>query len=159
MIGLPARGEAPGCRADGHVAAAVCLGACLLAGTALSGALSPGPPFPTVGPSEVAAGREGGTLGGRGLVPAAVPAAAGRHAGTSDAGREAPPRRPIDINRAGATDLQSLPGVGPVLARRIVAHRETHGPFRDPADLLQVPGVGAKRFAGLQGLIRAAEAP
>jgi len=40
-----------------------------------------------------------------------------------------------------------------------VAHRETHGPFRDPADLLQVPGVGGKRFAGLQGLIRTAEAP
>ena len=159
MSGLPARGDAPGFRADGHVAAAVCLGVCLLAGTALSGALSPGPPFPTVGPSEVAAGREGGTLGGRGLVPAAVPAAAGRHAGTSDAGREAPPPRPIDINRAAATDLEALPGVGPVLARRIVAHRETHGPFRDPADLLQVPGVGAKRFAGLQGLIRAAEAP
>jgi competence protein ComEA len=88
-----------------------------------------------------------------------VPAAANRQADTSDAGREAPPPRPIDINRAGATDLQALPGVGPVLARRIVTHRETHGPFRDPADLLQVPGVGAKRFGALQGLIRAAEAP
>jgi competence protein ComEA len=88
-----------------------------------------------------------------------VPAAATRHTDTSDAGREAPPPGPIDINRAAATDLQALPGVGPVLARRIVAHRETRGPFRDPADLLRVPGVGAKRFADLRGLIRAAEAP
>ena len=159
MSDLPARGEAPGFRADGHVAAAVCLGACLLAGTALSAALSSGPPFPAVGLSEVVADREGRTLEGLGRVPAAVPAAAARHADTSDAGREPSPPRPIDINRAGATDLQALPGVGPVLARRIVAHRETHGPFRDPADLLQVPGVGGKRFAGLQGLIRTAEAP
>ena len=49
--------------------------------------------------------------------------------------------------------------VGPALARRIVAHRETHGPFRSPADLLQVSGVGAKRYARLQGMIHTAEAP
>lgn len=159
MSDLSARGAAPGFRADGHLAAAACLGMCLLAGTTLSAALSSGPPFPAVGVSEVAADREGRTLGGRGRIPAGAPAAAGRHADTSDAGREASPPPPIDINRAGATDLQALPGVGPVLARRIVAHRETHGPFRDPADLLQVPGVGAKRVAGLRGLIRTAEAP
>jgi competence protein ComEA len=55
--------------------------------------------------------------------------------------------------------LQTLPGVGPTLARRIVAHRETHGPFRTPADLLHVSGVGAKRYARLHGLIGAAETP
>ena len=44
------------------------------------------------------------------------------------------------------TALQALPGVGPALARRIVAHREAHGPFRRPADLLRVPGIGAKRL-------------
>jgi competence protein ComEA len=65
----------------------------------------------------------------------------------------------LDINRADATALQALPGVGLALARRIVTHREAHGPFRRPADLLQVPGVGAKRYARLHGTIRTAEAP
>jgi len=52
-----------------------------------------------------------------------------------------------------------LPGVGPVLARRIVGHREIHGPFGKPEDLRQVSGIGAKRYARLQGLIGTAEAP
>jgi competence protein ComEA len=65
----------------------------------------------------------------------------------------------LDINRADAADLQALPSIGPVLARRIVAHREAHGPFRDPADLLHVSGLGATRLARLRGLIRTAEAP
>jgi competence protein ComEA len=144
---------------DGHVAAAACLGVWLLAGTALSGVLASGPSFPAVGLSEAVAGRGDGAPEVRGRVPAAVPAPAGRQTQTSDAGRAPSPTRPLDINRADATDLQALPGVGPVLARRIVAHRETRGPFRNPADLLQVPGVGAKRFARLEGLIHTAEAP
>lgn len=159
MSDLPARGEAPGSRVDGPAAAAACLGVVLLVGTVLSVVLSSGPPFPAVGLPEVVADREGGTPEGRERVPASVSAAAGRRTDTSGAGREASPPRPIDINRADATDLQALPGVGPVLARRIVAHREAHGPFDGPADLLQVPGVGAKRFTRLEGLIRTAEVP
>jgi len=65
----------------------------------------------------------------------------------------------LNINRADVTALQALPGVGPALARRIVAHREMHGPFRRPADILQVSGVGAKRYGRLQGMIHTAEAP
>jgi competence protein ComEA len=154
---LPARGEAAGFRADAHLAAAASLGVCLLAGTVLSGMLSAGPPFPAVVRAAVA-DREGGMPDVRGRVPAPAPAPAGRGAGTTESG-QAPPSRALDINRADAADFQALPGIGPVLARRIVAHREAHGPFRDPADLLQVPGVGATRFARLQGLIRTAEAP
>src|SRR5690606_24403958 len=48
----------------------------------------------------------------------------------------------IDINAADVVALQQLPGVGPVLAQRIVDHRERWGPFFDPMDLLEVRGIG-----------------
>ncbi|HTX55111.1 MAG TPA: helix-hairpin-helix domain-containing protein [Candidatus Baltobacteraceae bacterium] len=65
----------------------------------------------------------------------------------------------LDINRADATALQSLPGIGPTLAGRIVAHRETRGRFRQATDLLAVPGIGPKRFEQLAPLIVAGEGP
>ena len=51
---------------------------------------------------------------------------------------------PIAVNRAGARALERLPGVGPVLAARIVAERDANGPFRDAADLRRVRGIGVK---------------
>lgn len=47
---------------------------------------------------------------------------------------------PIDINRASAEEFTKLPGVGPALARRIVAFREKHGSFRRVEDLLAIRG-------------------
>ncbi|MEO0085754.1 MAG: helix-hairpin-helix domain-containing protein [candidate division WOR-3 bacterium] len=61
----------------------------------------------------------------------------------------------VDINTAAADELQSLPGIGPVLAARIVAHRHRFGPFRTIEQLEQVPGIGPKRLAALRGFIRA----
>jgi len=57
---------------------------------------------------------------------------------------------PLDLNRSSAKDLESLPGVGPVLARRIVAHRERHGPFRAAEELLAVRGIGPRLLARLR---------
>ncbi len=51
---------------------------------------------------------------------------------------------PIDLNGAGATDLDGLPGIGPALAQRIVQYRQQHGPFKKIDDLLQVSGIGPK---------------
>ena len=48
----------------------------------------------------------------------------------------------ISLNQADASSLEDLPGVGPVLADRIVAHREANGPFETVEDLLEVPGIG-----------------
>lgn len=52
----------------------------------------------------------------------------------------------ININTAGAAELDKLPGVGPVLAERIIQYRTEHGPFARPEDLENVSGIGARTF-------------
>jgi len=52
---------------------------------------------------------------------------------------------PFDINTASADELSLIPGIGEVLAARIVEHREEHGPFRGETDLMAVPGIGEKK--------------
>jgi competence protein ComEA len=56
----------------------------------------------------------------------------------------------IDLNRSSASRLQGLPGVGPVLAERIVSYREEHGPFSEVEDLLDVPGIGEAKLADMR---------
>jgi competence ComEA-like helix-hairpin-helix protein len=57
-----------------------------------------------------------------------------------------PPAQPVDINRASEEDLRALPGIGGVLAARIVEARERDGPFASLDDLGRVKGLGrAKR--------------
>jgi competence protein ComEA len=57
---------------------------------------------------------------------------------------------PPDLNHATVADLLCLPGVGRVLAERIVAERTAHGPFRDIADLARVRGFGTARIERLR---------
>jgi len=59
----------------------------------------------------------------------------------------------ISLNRADAAQLQDLPGVGPVLAERIVAHRDANGPYRAVEDLLDVPGIGEAKLAAMRDLV------
>jgi len=49
---------------------------------------------------------------------------------------------PVDVNRAGPKELATLPGVGPALARRILAHRQRRGPYHRRHELLEVRGIG-----------------
>jgi competence protein ComEA len=58
--------------------------------------------------------------------------------------------RMIDLNRASVAELDELPGVGPVLAGRIVEYRRVHGPFRAVEELLAIRGVGPKSFGRLR---------
>ncbi len=67
---------------------------------------------------------------------------------------EAPaPEPPFAVNLAGADTLVHLPGVGPVLAERIVSSRRDAGPFRTPADLQRVKGIGPKLSQRLAPLL------
>jgi competence ComEA-like helix-hairpin-helix protein len=52
----------------------------------------------------------------------------------------------VNLNRAGASLLATLPGIGPTLAEGIVRFREVHGPFRHISDVKGVPGIGRKRL-------------
>jgi competence protein ComEA len=60
----------------------------------------------------------------------------------------------IDLNRAGVDELEGLPGVGPVLAERIVAYRTDHGPFQAIEDLLSVSGIGERKLESLRPHLR-----
>lgn len=60
----------------------------------------------------------------------------------------------VAINRANAEQLETLKGVGPVLAREIIAHRQRHGPIRSARDLMAVKGVGPKLIQNNAGRIR-----
>ncbi|HET6946875.1 MAG TPA: ComEA family DNA-binding protein [bacterium] len=66
--------------------------------------------------------------------------------------RAAPqPAQPaVDLNAADTSALEQVPGIGPVLARRIVAHRDRHGPFYRLEDLLAVEGIGPRLLARLR---------
>ncbi|MCS7190075.1 MAG: helix-hairpin-helix domain-containing protein [Fimbriimonadales bacterium] len=57
---------------------------------------------------------------------------------------------PIDLNTATAEQLEAIPGIGPVLAQRIVDHRRLHGKFQSVDDLLQVHGIGQKRLESMR---------
>ena len=61
----------------------------------------------------------------------------------------------LNVNHATAVELEGLPGIGPALARRIVADREAQGPFATTAALDRVPGIGPALLTRLGGLIAA----
>jgi competence protein ComEA len=64
----------------------------------------------------------------------------------------APAGGPLDLNTATAEQLDTLPGVGEVTAGRIVAYRTAH-PFTSVDELLEVPGIGQRRFEQLKDLV------
>jgi competence protein ComEA len=84
--------------------------------------------------------------------PATGPARRGRwiRAGHRPSAPRARAATPVDLNHATLAELDTLPGVGPAMAARIVATRKKLGGFRDVAQLREVPGIGAKRLAKLR---------
>ena len=90
------------------------------------------------------------------IVGASAPAGPG---GTAPGGPGAPaagtaPAAPVSLNTATADQLDTLPGVGPVLAQHIIDYRTQHGGFRSVDELREVNGIGERRFADLRNLVR-----
>lgn len=123
---------------------------------------------PGIGPTLLAAIRPHAAFSAAGLVstgsrrgsrpaegsPLIGPPAApvpGRQPGVAASPASAAPR--VSLNTASETELTQLPGIGPALARAIVAHRSAHGPYRTLEDLGRVRGIGAATLRALEGRI------
>lgn len=61
----------------------------------------------------------------------------------------------VNLNTATADQLKTLPGIGPALAARILEFREKNGPFKKPEDLMNVRGIGEKKYLDLADKITA----
>ncbi|GAA2458344.1 hypothetical protein GCM10010191_92820 [Actinomadura vinacea] len=87
-------------------------------------------------------------------IPVGVRAPASPQAAAPAGPSAAGPGTPLDLNAATVEQLDQLPGVGPVLAQRIVDYRTQHGGFRSVDQLQEVSGIGARRFADLKSMVR-----
>jgi competence protein ComEA len=72
--------------------------------------------------------------------------------GTTDASEE-PGTGLVNINAADSETLQTLPGIGPVMADRIIEYRDEHGPFPTVEDLINVKGIGEVTLEKLRPLV------
>jgi competence protein ComEA len=93
----------------------------------------------------------------------ALPVTDGQQVHVPRQGEDDPPVEPpsgqpmsggkVNLNTADSAALESLPGIGPALAQRIVDYRQTHGPFERIEDLMQVSGIGEATFEEVKELI------
>jgi competence protein ComEA len=86
-------------------------------------------------------------------VRAVAPAAGGASVPGPGAGAGGAPGAPLNLNQATAEQLDTLDGIGPGLAAKILAFREEHGGFGSVDELDQVPGIGATRLEALRELV------
>jgi competence protein ComEA len=86
------------------------------------------------------------------VVPRRGAAAAAPVAGAGEGG--GPPQAPVSLNAATAEQLDTLDGVGPATASKILDYRRQHGGFRSIDDLGEIPGIGPKRLAALRDKVQ-----
>ncbi|QBS43716.1 ComEA family DNA-binding protein [Nocardia sp. CS682] len=99
-----------------------------------------GPPGPNPGPPQL-----GSATINSGARPSAAP---------SGSAQPSTPSGRVDLNTATESELDALPGIGPVTAKAIVTWRTTHGRFTDVAQLGQVDGIGPARLSRLRELVK-----
>jgi competence protein ComEA len=92
---------------------------------------------------QIAVGVLGATAAGGPSMPAGPAGSAGSTPGSA----------PVDLNTASLEQLDGLPGVGPVLAQRIVDWRTAHGRFASVDQLREVSGIGPSKFDDIRGLV------
>jgi competence protein ComEA len=120
---------------DALAAAGGCVGDAMLEAVNLARILADGEQVRIPTAEEVAAGAVASAAGGAPTGGAAPPGAAGGK---------------VNINTASATELDTLPGVGPSTAQKIVDDRTANGPFKRIEDLMRVSGIGEKKFEALK---------
>jgi len=73
--------------------------------------------------------------------------------------KKKPPAHPININTAGATDLQQVPGIGPSTAQKILDTRKSYGAFKSIDDLLAIKGIGPKKLEKMRKYLTVGKPP
>lgn len=104
-------------------------------------------PLPELSTGGTSAGAPGGGAGAAGGVGGG---AAGVGGGAGGGGRGAGGGGLVNINTASEAELETVTGIGPATAKKIVAHREQHGPFTSVDQLEEVPGIGPAKLAGMR---------
>jgi competence protein ComEA len=120
----------------------------------LSGDSAPAPSLPRLPASQATDSAHVARLRMLREADPSVPASAAR----TPVSRQRPPAVPLDLNTADRGALLALPGIGPVYADRILAHRAAAGGFRSVDDLLAVRGIGPKTLERLRPFVRVAPA-
>lgn len=98
---------------------------------------------------QILVGADAGAGAGAAAPPGGGPAPPGAGAAPGAA-----PGAQLDLNSATVQQFDQLPGVGPVLAQRIVDYRTQHGAFRRVDELQEVTGIGGRRYADIKDLVR-----
>ena len=73
--------------------------------------------------------------------------------------KKKPPVHPININTAGATELQQVPGIGPSTAQKILNTRKSYGAFKSVDDLLAIKGIGPKKLEKMRKYLTVGKPP
>jgi competence ComEA-like helix-hairpin-helix protein len=73
--------------------------------------------------------------------------------------KKKPPARPININTAGANELQQVPGIGPSTAQKILDTRKSYGIFKSVDDLLAIKGIGPKKLENMRKYLTIGKPP
>ncbi|MDM7885040.1 ComEA family DNA-binding protein [Curtobacterium sp. RHCKG23] len=109
---------------------------------------------PRVGETSVPEALGPDVTGGSGTAGGASVGGAGGGVGSGAGGTAGGPDAVVDLNTADQATLETLPGIGPALAGRIIAWREEHGGFSSVDDLLDVSGIGQARLDDLRDRVR-----